>query len=86
MREGYRSVRSLNMPAIAARAFQPPLSEVYQYAKRSDWAKSQPGVILVFVIVFIVGVGILVVIIHKEWEARKAKRAEWTVEEIKDDF
>lgn len=64
---------------------QPSLSEAHKYVKRSDWAQSQPGVILVFVIVFILGCGILGVIVHKEWRARRDERAEWTVEEIKDD-
>ncbi|KAE8138582.1 hypothetical protein BDV38DRAFT_281886 [Aspergillus pseudotamarii] len=73
------------MPAITAHPSQPPRFEVHQYVKRSDWAQSQPGVILVFVIVFSIGFGVLGIVVHKEWEARRAERAEWTVEEIKDD-
>ncbi|KAE8406311.1 hypothetical protein BDV37DRAFT_242931 [Aspergillus pseudonomiae] len=73
------------MPVITAQAFQPSLFDAHQHARRSNWAESQPGVILVFVIVFLVGFGILGIIVHKAWEARRAERAEWTVEEIKDD-
>lgn len=72
------------MAVITTPISQSPFSEVHKYAKRSDWAQSQPGVILVFVIVFIVGCGVFGIIIHKEWKARRAERAEWTVEEIKD--
>ncbi|BCS18873.1 uncharacterized protein APUU_11701S [Aspergillus puulaauensis] len=71
--------------AVITRTSQPSLSEAHEYVKRSDWAQSQPGVILVFVIVFILGCGILGVIVHKEWGARRDERAEWTVEEIKDE-
>lgn len=64
---------------------QPSLYEAHEFVKRSGWAQDQPGVILVFVIVFILGCGILGVIVHKEWKTRRDERAEWTVEEIKDD-
>lgn len=75
----------LNMPVITTPVSHSPFSEVHKHAKRSDWAQSQPGVILVFVIVFTVGCAIFAIIVHREWKARRAERAEWTVEEIKDD-
>lgn len=63
---------------------EPPVDHVDEIAKRGNWADNQRGVILVFVIVFIVGCGILGLIIHREWVARKHERAQWSVEEIKD--
>ncbi|RAL03476.1 uncharacterized protein BO80DRAFT_422932 [Aspergillus ibericus CBS 121593] len=51
--------------------------------KRS-WASEEPGVILDFVVVFLVLCGILALIIQKAWRHRQAERAEWEVEEIRD--
>ncbi|PYH39225.1 hypothetical protein ABZX51_011561 [Aspergillus tubingensis] len=51
--------------------------------KRS-WAGEEPGVILDFVVVFIVLCGILALIVQKAWRNRQAERAEWEITEIKD--
>lgn len=72
------------MAVIKIPAHEPPVTHVYEFAKRSDWAYNQRGVILVFAIVFLVACGILGLIIHREWVARKTERAQWSVEEIKD--
>ena len=72
------------MAVIGIPAHGPPVPRVHEIAKRSDWAYNQRGVILVFAIVFVVGCGILGLIIHREWVARKTERAQWSVEEIKE--
>jgi hypothetical protein len=41
-------------------------------AKRDNWAAQEPGVILVFCIVFVVAVGVISVWIHRKLAARKA--------------
>lgn len=49
-----------------------------------NWAAQEPGVVLVFCIVFIVGCGILALIIHRAWRTHKEERAQWEVTEIKE--
>ncbi|KAM7208707.1 hypothetical protein V8F20_000870 [Naviculisporaceae sp. PSN 640] len=44
-------------------------------AKRSNWASREPGVIVVFCILFIVGVGLIALFISKKLAARKEKKA-----------
>ncbi|KAI1763997.1 hypothetical protein GGR53DRAFT_341498 [Hypoxylon sp. FL1150] len=44
-------------------------------AARSNWASREPGVIVVFCIVFVVGVGLLSLWISKCIAARRAKTA-----------
>ncbi|ERT03090.1 hypothetical protein HMPREF1624_01395 [Sporothrix schenckii ATCC 58251] len=48
---------------------------VAHIAKRSNWAGREAGVIVVFAIVFVVGVGLIGLWIHKLLAARKAARA-----------
>lgn len=72
------------MAVIGIPAHGPQVPHVHEIVKRSDWAYDQRGVILVFVIVFLVGCGLLGMIIHREWVARKTERSHWSVEEIKD--
>lgn len=45
-----------------------------QFAKRSNWAGENPGVILVFCIVFIVGLGIVLLFAYRRWMKRKAEK------------
>lgn len=47
---------------------------VHQLARRSNWAGENPGVILVFCIVFIVGVGLVSLFIYRKLLARKANK------------
>lgn len=73
------------MPAIH---FSPLANKPISYrgiAKRDNWAAEEPGVVLVFCIVFIVGCGILALIIHRSWKQHKEERAQWEITEIKDD-
>lgn len=58
------------MPAINKRLFSP--DAVSQIAKRENWARQEAGVIVVFCIVFVVGVGLLSLFIHKKLVARRA--------------
>lgn len=58
-------------------------SHPYQLSRRGNWADSHRGVVLVFVIVFIVGGGILGLYFYRIWKARKAEEAQYEVEEIK---
>ncbi len=46
-------------------------------AKRSDWAKNESGVIVVFCIVFLVAVGLIALFIHRKLSARKAARQQF---------
>ncbi|KAG2012686.1 hypothetical protein GB937_007039 [Aspergillus fischeri] len=67
------------MAAIALRE-----SHIHHLAKRRhNWASENPGVVLVFCIVFIVGVGIIGLFVYRRWMARKAKMASLEVEETK---
>jgi len=43
--------------------------------KRENWAQQEPGVILVFCIVFVVAVGVISVWIYRKVAARKASTA-----------
>ncbi|KAJ5966523.1 hypothetical protein N7481_013237 [Penicillium waksmanii] len=54
-----------------------------EFVKR-NWASREPGPILVFCIVFIVGVLILALIIQKSVKDRREERAKWEITEIKD--
>ena len=46
-----------------------------QIAERENWAQQEAGVVVVFCIVFVVGVGLLALFIHKKLAARKAAKA-----------
>lgn len=50
---------------------------------KRNWASREPGVVLVFCIVFLVGCGILALIVQKMRNERKAERAKWEVTEVK---
>lgn len=54
-----------------------------EFVKR-NWASREPGPILVFCIVFVVGVLILALIIQKSVKDRREERAKWEITEIKD--
>ncbi|KAI0019375.1 hypothetical protein F4780DRAFT_452942 [Xylariomycetidae sp. FL0641] len=60
------------MPAISnAVVARDAMSHI---AKRSNWASREAGVIVVFCIVFVVGVGLLALFISKQLAKRKAKK------------
>lgn len=55
----------------------------HQLSRRGNWADDNRGVILVFVIVFIVCSGIFGLLGYRQWMARRARRARYEIEEIK---
>ncbi|OAA68509.1 hypothetical protein SPI_00704 [Niveomyces insectorum RCEF 264] len=50
--------------------------EAAHLAKRSNWAGREAGVVVVFCIVFVVGVGLIGLFVHKKLAARKAAKPE----------
>lgn len=54
---------------------------LHQFAKRSNWASENPGVILVFCIVFIVGVGIIALFMYRRWLKHKATKESYETAE-----
>ncbi|KAF7595698.1 hypothetical protein BBP40_005142 [Aspergillus hancockii] len=64
------------MPAI--RALTPRAT--HELIKRKNWASENPGVVLVFCIVFIVAVGIISLFAYRKWMSWKAKRQTFEVE------
>ncbi|KAJ5091990.1 hypothetical protein NUU61_006860 [Penicillium alfredii] len=68
------------MPAInfIDRSHSPHISPL---VKRSNWASKNPGVILVFCIVFIVGVGVISLFLYRRWMKRKAEKESYETTE-----
>ncbi|RJE22882.1 hypothetical protein PHISCL_04778 [Aspergillus sclerotialis] len=64
---------------------QASFNTLQHLTKRADdhknWAHANPGVVLVFCIVFIVGCGIIALFLYRKWMARKAVKAAYPVEE-----
>lgn len=63
---------------------QPTLYTLNQLTKREDdgknWAHANPGVVLVFCIVFIVGCGIISLFLYRKWMASRAVKQAYPVE------
>ena len=49
-------------------------SGLWLITKRSNWASREPGVVLVFCIVFLVFLGIVALVAYRKWMAWRAKR------------
>lgn len=63
----------VKMPAVIKP--QPPsVNKLSSITKRSNWASREPGVILVFCIVFIVALGIVALFAYRKWMVRKARK------------
>jgi hypothetical protein len=58
---------AISLPVVARDSFS-------QIARRSNWAGENAGVMVVFCIVFVVGVGLVSLFIYKKIQARKEKR------------
>jgi hypothetical protein len=61
------------MPAVTLNT-RTQVGSLVSIAKRGNWASREPGVILVFCIVFIVALGIIALFAYRKWMARKAKK------------
>lgn len=48
------------------------LPALHSHRKRSNWASRERGVILVWVIVFLVGSGVIALFVYRKWQSRKA--------------
>ncbi|KAI1439261.1 hypothetical protein GGR50DRAFT_690607 [Xylaria sp. CBS 124048] len=48
---------------------------VHQLARRENWAQKEAGVVVVFAIVFVVGVGLASLFIYRAIKKRQAKKA-----------
>ncbi|KAJ5180592.1 hypothetical protein N7492_003802 [Penicillium capsulatum] len=49
-------------------------TDIHAIAKRSNWASKNPGVVLVFCIVFIVAVGVFSLLAYRKWMKRRASK------------
>ncbi|KAL4966196.1 uncharacterized protein BDV14DRAFT_171711 [Aspergillus stella-maris] len=58
------------MPALDSLA----IATQKQVLERRNWANENRGPVLVFVIVFIVGMGIALLLLYRQWMKRKAAR------------
>ena len=56
-------------------------SDTLHHLAKRNWAGDNPGVILVFCIVFIIGCGIIALFLYRQWMARKAVKTAYPVEE-----
>ncbi|KAJ5651532.1 uncharacterized protein N7484_005255 [Penicillium longicatenatum] len=56
-------------------------SSVHQITKRSNWASKNPGVVLVFCIVFLVGLGIVSLFIYRRVLQKKAEKEKFETTE-----
>ena len=51
-----------------------------EHGRHRNWAAANPGVVLVFCLVFIVAVGIIALIAYRYWLKRKAARTTYEAE------
>ncbi|KAJ5612965.1 hypothetical protein N7510_006159 [Penicillium lagena] len=58
-----------------------PSSNIHSLIKRKNWAAKNPGVVLVFCIVFLVGCGIASLFIYRRWLKRKAEKESYETTE-----
>ena len=58
------------MPALDSLA----IATQKQVLERRNWANENRGPVLVFVIVFIVGMGVVLLFLYRQWMKRKAAR------------
>ena len=58
------------MPALDSLA----IATQRQVLQRRDWASENPGPILVFCIVFVVGLGIVLLFLYRTWMGRRARQ------------
>lgn len=52
---------------------------LHQLTKRRNWASENPGVVLVFCIVFVVSAGIISLFAYRQWMKRKAEKKRYEI-------
>ena len=60
--------------AAISRIERSQVTGIHSMAKRSNWASKNPGVVLVFCIVFIVSLGLVSLWLYRQWVKRRARR------------
>lgn len=68
------------MPAISL-VDRSEANNLHLLVKRENWASENPGVILVFCIVFVVGVGIGMLFAYRRWLKYKANKDRYEIAE-----
>lgn len=69
------------MPALPLDDISSASSDIlHDISKRGNWASRNPGPILVFCIVFVVGMGIGLLVVYRFIMAKKAARQSYEVE------
>ncbi|OJJ81694.1 uncharacterized protein ASPGLDRAFT_50242 [Aspergillus glaucus CBS 516.65] len=68
------------MPALPIEDISASSEILHSVVKRGNWASKNPGPILVFCIVFIVGMGIALLVVYRFIMAKKAARQAYEVE------
>lgn len=54
---------------------------IHLLTKRKNWAAKNPGVVLVFCIVFLVACGIIALLLYRRWLKRKAEKESYETTE-----
>lgn len=49
-------------------------NDLHEFAKRSNWASREPGVIVIFCIVFLVTLGIISLFAYRRWMKHNAEK------------
>ena len=58
-----------------------PLHQLYpRDHDHKNWAHANPGVVLVFCLVFIVGVGLVALVLYRQWLKRRAEKVAYEAE------
>lgn len=60
-------------------ADRPQAVSLHLFAKRRNWASENPGVVLVFCIVFVVSAGIISLFAYRQWMKRKAEKKRYEI-------
>ncbi|KAL4800888.1 hypothetical protein BDV19DRAFT_352289 [Aspergillus venezuelensis] len=72
--EKIQSTLRLALPSIMPALDSLAIATQKQVLERRNWANENRGPVLVFVIVFIVGMGIAILLLYRQWMKRKAAR------------
>ncbi|KAJ6086357.1 hypothetical protein N7486_010638 [Penicillium sp. IBT 16267x] len=67
--------------AAISRITRSQASSLHRIAKRRNWASKNPGVVLVFCIIFLVGLGILSLFVYRRVLQKKAEKEKFETTE-----